>query len=225
MSWTRAREWLAPSVRVGLAELPLHGQDRSLVDLDLGLFGVFDGVGAFERSGEAAQLAAEVVAASCRRGSLAPLEAMAAGCARADFLIREQALGATTATLAWVVDAQLLYVSVGDSRLYHQPTGGSPLVQVTVDEGEGNVLFNALGADPRWGGNSVAPQRGALALSAGDRLLLVTDGITGDFEPDLLTARELAVAIEGDDPQRAADQLVVSARKRDDRTALVIFLE
>jgi serine/threonine protein phosphatase PrpC len=54
---------------------------------------------------------------------------------------------------------------------------------------------------------------------------LVTDGITGDFVPDLLTEQDLAPAIDGDDPQRAADRLVEMARKQDDRTALVIFVE
>jgi serine/threonine protein phosphatase PrpC len=70
----------------------------------------------------------------------------------------------------------------------------------------------------------VAPQRGTIPISSGDKVLLVTDGITGDFAPDLLTAKELTTAIEGDDPQRSADRLVEIARKRDDRTALLIFL-
>ncbi|HUY09197.1 MAG TPA: protein phosphatase 2C domain-containing protein [Candidatus Dormibacteraeota bacterium] len=211
--------------RVGLAERPLHHQDRSLVDLKLGLFGVFDGVGEFARSGEAAQLAAEVIAEVCRAGNQPPLDAIVAGSARAETLIREQALGCTTAVVAWVLGAQLLYVSVGDSRLYHQPAGGSTLTQITVDEGEGNILFNALGEGPDRQGLSVAPQQGTLRLSSGDKLLLVTDGITGDFVPDLLTEQDLAAAIAGDDPQGAAEKLVEIARKRDDRTALVIFLD
>src|ERR1700691_3235259 len=106
-------------VRLGLAERPLHNQDRSLVDLELGLFGVFDGVGQYLRSGEAAQLAAETVAEVCRAARLSRVEAMVAGCERADALIAQRDLGATTATLAWLVGAELLYVSVGDSRLYH----------------------------------------------------------------------------------------------------------
>lgn len=211
-------------VQVGLAVRSLHNQDRSLVDLALGLFGVFDGVGQFAASGRAAQLAAETVAASCRSGLLPPLEAMVAGCEQADALISQLALGATTATLAWLLGAELAFVSIGDSRLYHLPGGGGPLVQVTVDEGRGNILFNALGEGGAAGRRQVAPQRGMLPLPGRDKLLLVTDGVTGDFAPDLLTAAELSAALEGPDPQRAAQRLVEIARKRDDRTALVVFL-
>lgn len=210
---------------MGLATRPLHDQDRFLIELNLGLFGVFDGVGEFARSGEAAQLAAEVIADVCRAGVLSPATAMVTGCERAETLIRQRALGATTATLAWVVGTKLRYVSVGDSRLYHQPAGSPSLVQVTIDEGEGNILFNALGEGPDRRGAAVAPQRGTVPLCSGDKLLLVTDGITGDFPPDLLTPCELASATNGDDPQRAADRLVEIARKRDDRTALAIFLD
>lgn len=212
-------------VRVGLAVQPLHHQDRSLIEPDLSLFGVFDGVGQFEQSGQAAELAATTITEVCRAGGLAPLDALVTGCERADALIRQRSLGATTATVAWLVGAELHYVSVGDSRLYHLRAGDSLLVQITVDEGEGNVLFNALGEDGGRGGRSVAPQRGTLQLAPKDKLLLVTDGITGDFVPDLLTEQDLAPAIDGDDPQRAADRLVEMARKQDDRTALVIFVE
>jgi serine/threonine protein phosphatase PrpC len=212
-------------VRLGLAEQPLHNQDRSLADLELGLFGVFDGVGQYLRSGEAAQLAAETVAEFCRAARLSHLEAMVAGCERADALIAQRDLGATTATLAWLVGAELLYVSVGDSRLYHQRDGDPALVQVTVDEGEGNLLFNALGQGPSRPGLSVVSQQGSRQFGSGDRLLLVTDGITGDFAPDLLSELDLAFALRGDDPQQAADRLVELARKRDDRTALVVFTE
>ncbi|MGC2192760.1 MAG: protein phosphatase 2C domain-containing protein [Candidatus Dormiibacterota bacterium] len=196
-----------------------------MTELDHGLFGVFDGVGAFPRSGEAAQLAAEVLAEAWRAQELPPAAALLRGCERAELLIRQRCLGATTATLAWIVERLLFYVSVGDSRLYHQPAGASSPVQVTVDEGEGNLLFNVLGEGPDRHGSSVAPQRGTVPLSSGDKVILVTDGITGDFAPDLLTEEELALAIAGADPQRAAEQLVEIARKRDDRTAMVIFLD
>jgi serine/threonine protein phosphatase PrpC len=196
-----------------------------MIELERGLFGVFDGVGAYARSGEAAQLAAEVLAEAGGAQELPPGEALLRGCERAELLIRQRGLGATTATLAWIKGRQLFYVSVGDSRLYHQPAGASSPIQVTVDEGEGNLLFNVLGEGPDRRGSSVAPQRGTVPLSSGDKVILVTDGISGDFAPDLLTEEELGLAIAGADPMRAAEQLVEIARKRDDRTALVIFLE
>lgn len=209
--------------RVGLAEIPLHDQDRALVDLDLGLFGVFDGVGQFARSGEAARTAAEVISEACRSTSLSPMDALVAGCESADRVIRQRSLGATTATVARVLGDELVYVSVGDSRLYLQEDETSELVQMTVDEGEGRILFNALGEGDERPGASVAPQRGSLPLRPGSKLLLATDGITGDYPPDLLSAQDLASALESDDPQVAAGQLVKMARKHDDKTALVVY--
>jgi serine/threonine protein phosphatase PrpC len=212
-------------LRAGLAERPVHHQDRSLIDLELSLFGVFDGVGAYRRSGEAAQLATEILAEVCRAGEISPLQALVAGCERADTQIAHRELGASTATLAWIVGSDLFYVSVGDSRLYRQSADDRAPVQVTVDEGEGNVLLNALGLGSSRGNGQVAPQRGHLQLAPGDKLLLVTDGITGDFAPDLLTQAELGLAVRGNDPQLAANRLVEIARKRDDRTALVVFVD
>ncbi|MGC1183967.1 MAG: PP2C family protein-serine/threonine phosphatase [Candidatus Dormiibacterota bacterium] len=208
--------------RVGIAEAPLHHQDRSLVDLELGLFGVFDGVGQFARSGEAAELAARIIGESCRSTTLAPREALVVSCERADRLIRQARLGATTATVAWVVGEEVIYVSVGDSRLYVQAGGRTELVQVTADEGEGRILFNALGDGDTSG---TVSQTGRADLAPGSKLLLVTDGVTGDYPPDLLSERDLASAVEGDDPQVGAEELVARARKRDDKTALVIFLD
>ncbi len=210
---------------MGLAERPVHHQDRSLIDHELSLFGVFDGVGEYRRSGEAAQLAAETIAKVCRTAGLPPLEALVEGCERADAQIAHRELGATTATLARIVGSDLFYVSVGDSRLYRQSLHDLAPVQATVDEGEGNVLFNALGLGSGRGGGQVAPQRGRLRLGPREKLLLVTDGITGDFAPDLLSEAELGLAVRAYNPQLAAERLVEIARKRDDRTALVVFLD
>ncbi|MGC1407127.1 MAG: protein phosphatase 2C domain-containing protein [Candidatus Dormiibacterota bacterium] len=210
---------------MGSAQRMLHHQDRSLIDLELSLFGVFDGVGQFRRSGEAAQLALETIVEVCRSGAMPPLEALVAGCVRADARIAQGGLGATTATLAWIVGGDVLYVSVGDSRLYCQKADDPAPVQVTVDEGEGNILDNALGLGSSRGRDRVAPQHGKLRLEPPAKLLLVTDGVTGDFAPDLLTDVEVGLAVSGRDPQRAAERLVDIARKRDDRTALVIFAD
>ena len=91
-------------------------------------------------------------------------------------------------------------------------------MQVTVDEGEGNILDNTLGLGSSRGRDPVAPQHGKLRLEPPAKLLLVTDGVTGDFAPDLLTDVELGLAVSGRDPQRAAERLVDIARKRRRRT-------
>ena len=180
-------------------------------------------MGEFGDSGRAAALAVELVARACRQASGPSLEALALGLEAADRAIGAAVTGATTATVAWVSGRQLHYASVGDSRLYHQPAGGR-MVQVTRDEGEANVLDNWLGHRRPDRQRSVVRQRGTLALAAGDRLLLLTDGVTGDRPPDLLSPAELAAAVAGADPQAAAEALVRAARKVDDRTAVVIVV-
>ncbi|MHB1524957.1 MAG: PP2C family protein-serine/threonine phosphatase [Candidatus Dormibacteria bacterium] len=210
-------------LRVGLAEASLHGQDRALIDLELGLFGVFDGIGEFQESGQAASLAADTIDAVCREAKDAPLDVLVRGCEDANKAITAGVMGSTTATVAWIIGQRLHYVSVGDSRLYRQRASGR-LVQVTWDEGEGNMVDNYVGHRyPRFR-MPVATQKGTLRLKPGDKCLLVTDGITGDFPPDLLRPAELRAAIVGDDPQQAAENLIRIARKEDDRTAVVIFV-
>lgn len=193
------------------------------MDTGLGLFGVFDGVGSIPRSNEAAELAAEVIAGVCRSSSVPSLEALVAACHAAQEAIISKHLGATTATVAWVASNTLHYVSIGDSRLYL--VGPRRLLQVTRDQGEGNRLDNVLGELPPPSYRSLTQQNGMLTVGVGAKLVLVTDGITGDFRPDLLSLREIELAVAGDDPQAAAENLVRVARKQDDRTAVVVFVD
>ncbi len=205
-------------ISFGSAEQPLHGEDRSLASLELGLFGVFDGVGGVPGSARAAEFAAGSIAGFCRRAGPPSLQVLAEACEFANGEISRRQLGCTTATLAWVAGGALLWVSIGDSRLYLWHRGA--LAQVSSDQGEGNVVYNVLGMP--WAEASLTVQRGALELEPGDRLALVTDGVTGDFAPDLLGLQELRPSLELEDPQLAAEALVRSGRKRDDRTALVV---
>ncbi|MGH7611632.1 MAG: PP2C family protein-serine/threonine phosphatase [Candidatus Dormibacteria bacterium] len=206
-----------PPWRAGSAELSLHGQDRILCDPELGLFGVFDGVGEFSRSGEAAELASRLLWEACHALDGEPLEQLRSGCQHAHQEIMRLRLGATTVTACRVVGRRLHYVSVGDSRLYLVRAGRG--TQVTVDEGEGNWLDNAAGFP-----GSELRQTGQLQLQPGDRLVLVTDGVTGDFTPDLITEQEIAEAVAGTDPRESAERLIAIARKRDDRSAVVVLL-
>jgi serine/threonine protein phosphatase PrpC len=193
------------------------------LDTELGLFGVFDGVGSIRDSDRAADLAARTIAKVCRDSSELSLDALVAACDAAQEAIVQGRLGATTAAVAWIVDEQLHYVSIGDSRIYLSTAGR--LRQITQDQGEGNLVENVLGESPPPGYQSLTQQNGTLAVMPGDKLILVTDGITGDFWPDLLSLREIAAAVAEDEPYAAAHNLIQAARKRDDRTAVVVFLD
>jgi protein phosphatase len=100
-------------------------------------------------------------------------------------------MGATL-SLAWFRPDWMYFCHVGDSRIYHLPAAGG-LTQVTQDHSHvgwlrrkgtlnerearthpgRNALHQALGA----GNQFVEPQVGAVALRAGDRFLICSDGL------------------------------------------------
>ena len=128
--------------------------------------------------------------------------------------------GATTGTLCRVVGGAdrrfVAWASVGDSRLYVIRQGKA--YQISQDEGVGNQITNWLGR-----GGSVVAQHGNFELLSGDRLVLVTDGVTGGWGEDAMTDQELANIVSSQhNTQVAADMLVSLARKIDDRTAIVV---
>jgi serine/threonine protein phosphatase PrpC len=212
-------------IEVGVAERPLHGEDRALVNLDLSLFGVFDGLGGYPGGAEAAEMAARVVESYCQ-GKDPSIETLAHAVIEANNAMiaakaDPQLVGYTTATVCWISGTRMHWVSVGDSRLYHQPVG-RPLMPVSRDEGYRNILNNCLGDEYEFKG---IRQRVTSTVGPGDRIVLVTDGVTGDFKPDLLRPTDLEAAIDGRDAQTAAGQLIEVARKADDRTAIVIDVQ
>jgi protein phosphatase len=144
-------------------------------------------------------------------------------------------MGATL-SLCWFTPAWLYFGHVGDSRIYHLPKDGG-LEQITHDhthvgwlrrKGElnerearshprRNALNQALGA----GNQIVEPQIGALALRAGDRFLICSDGIM-----EGLWDRSVEAVIRSDSPGTgAAQRLVEEAVRnsgRDNATAVVV---
>jgi serine/threonine protein phosphatase PrpC len=146
-------------------------------------------------------------------------------------------MGATL-SLCWFTPAWLYFGHVGDSRIYHLPRDKG-LTQVSHDhthvgwlrrkgsisEREArshpgrNALNQALGA----GNQIVEPQIGAIALRAGDRFLICSDGVI-----DGLWDRNVEAIIRSDASTpgaSAARQLVeqaVSNSGRDNTTAVVV---
>lgn len=92
---------------------------------------------------------------------------------------------------------------------------------MTKDEGEGKYIYNALGRETE-NGESRVQQFGDEELYPGDRVVLCSDGITGDYGTDLMSDAELgSLVMNAHDAREAAKNLVSGARKRDDRTAVV----
>ena len=136
---------------------------------------------------------------------------------------RDPRAGISTAVLTKVVRIdgrlKLAYASVGDSRIYVVDKEGNARL-ITRDEGEGRYLYNAIGDGD--GSKGCTRQYGEIDLHKGDRIVLCSDGITGDYGEDLMSERELGFIVSRSrDARNASQNLIAGARKKDDRTAIV----
>src|ERR1700736_2930121 len=141
----------------------------------------------------------------------------------------------TTCTAVAIVDRQLHFAHVGDSRLYHIRSGSifrltrdhsyvGRLVESGVVRSEDaeshpqrHILTAALGC-----GRDIAPHvpDHPVSLEEGDSLLLCTDGLWG-----LVGDQELARVAQSNPPAQACSQLVKTALERggpDNITVLVL---
>lgn len=208
------------------------------------LFAVADGMGGHAGGAEASAIVAdELGVLECGAWVSAP--EIHAAIERAAVRVAALADGAGLApgsTLSGVGLAEQdgmpcwLVFNVGDSRTYRLQNGRIELVTVDhtrvqelVDAGrisadearthaQRNVITRAIGA------GSVGPPHVDLSLLVAgpdDRLLICSDGLTGELTEQLIAALLLDIA----DPQAAADALVreaVTAGGRDNVTAVVV---
>ena len=223
-------ERLSLSVDIGLAEKPMKNEDHSLVDNEQKLYGVFDGLGGLVGAAIASKAASILIQSSMKDhlGVTDPnllIEALKDSITNANDVIVDKFLGsATTAVVAKLVSNRngsfLVWASVGDSRLYYK-SADSDVVQISEDEGEGHIVYNCLGIQPGY--FSGVKQLGIFAIKSGDQFALVTDGITGDYHPDILSNQEFDKAlVDADNAQMAAEALIKVSRKIDDKTAIVV---
>ena len=198
-------------------------QDNYACRLDANVFAVFDGVSDGPDGAKASAIARDVVEGFDfeSTGSSVPVERQLQTCLNnASAIIASQPeQNRTTAVLAKIIEENsqkyICYASAGDSRLYIVDQNGNA-TQITKDEGEGNKIFNMLGSGSRG-----VTQTGRLPLLSGDRIVLCTDGITGDNNDDCMPVWMLSriVNLYPTDP---AAMLVRQARKDDDKTVIVV---
>jgi serine/threonine protein phosphatase PrpC len=214
-------------LRSRVAEQVLHGEDRHIMLDSVGIFGVFDGMGGHDAGDVAAQVAADTVGRAYGSGyrnsrSNAPecqAELRSVLQAASNEVARQVPGGGTTGVVARVLPTgEVVWANAGDSRLYVVRDGRAH--KITRDEGYRNFLDNALGN--MKGRPGQVTQTGRFLSQKGDRLLVVSDGVTGDHPIQLLSNEEIAAACQGRSTQEAADELIAISRKPDDRTALVV---
>jgi serine/threonine protein phosphatase PrpC len=140
----------------------------------------------------------------------------------------------TTAVIALIEQGQLVFCGVGDSRLYLLRDG--VLTQLTTDDSwvaamaaEGvvsgpaaathpmrHVLTNVVGAR-----DSIDARVGERPLADGDLLMLCSDGLHGEVDPERMTA----ILKAEPDPAAAVDRLIAAAlegKAADNITALAV---
>ena len=217
-------ELLSQIREVGVAEYARKGEDAILSNQEKGLFAVFDGVGGHGNGRHASDAAARIVAEeltravvdvdSCKtllRGALARANAEIAGPNR----------NMTTATILQLIETDnaevhAVWASVGDTRLYIYRD--EEVTSLTIDEGEGNMIHNAVGS----GSNFYVRQVSSLRVKPGDIFMVCSDGITGDFEHQFLSEKELESAFSKKSAQESADEFVRLSKKNDDKSVIVV---
>ncbi len=207
------------------------------------VFAIADGMGGHEAGEVASSICVRTLAASGIPGSgyarvtVGDLEELIE---RADHAIRDEAGGDAGTTLTGVVLVEesaaphWLFFNVGDSRAYRmsndtfgQITVDHSEVQELVDTGQlteeqarthprRNVVTRALGA-----GDDTEADFWLLPVEQGDRLLLCSDGLSGEVTDEQICG---ILSLAGD-PQDACNELITAALgagARDNVTVIVV---
>lgn len=217
-------------------------EDVSVALPEQGVFGVFDGAGGMGNGGEASRAARSAFLRQ-NPGQVTNAMQLAQMMETINGEVQKTG-GMSTAIVAKVNRTEdgrkyLSYASVGDSRLYILGKNGE-IRQMTRDEGERNVVWNILGMDKKDLKNvrqtvgvadteRVCLQYQDVWLNEGDRVIMCSDGITGDNSPDpekgrpgdLLTDQEVRNLASTRTTEQAAENLLLGAKKIDDRTVQV----
>jgi serine/threonine protein phosphatase PrpC len=220
-----------------------ENEDRFLLDEKNQLFGVADGVGGLPGGAEAAQLAIDEIALALRANTNGQpdLVRCVQQVNKAVSLLGQKmspSMGiGTTLTIGRIVENTLTIAHVGDSRAYG--TRGADFARITEDHSvenearlrraRGEVIYyheanrNAL---TRCIGQPSSPEVDIIKcpLSAGDRYLFCTDGVTR-----MITDAELGTLLEkAATPKAAIEEIVNLAVRRggpDNATGVVLFVD
>lgn len=200
---------------VATKEVPNYGQlgyDRLVADKEQGIFGIFDGMGVSDGAEWAANQAANLFKEAAP--TYFSYKNLAMALENIIKLVGVRPDAGTTATIVYVDPAgDLHYAHVGDSRLYILNDGR--VKQITADEGVGNVLYNYVG-----GRSKGVCQLGT--VTDWQKAMLCSDGVTGDWKEQLISDRQIELALFNNTPEKAIDKILAKSTKVDDKSIIVI---
>lgn len=200
------------------------------------VFAVADGMGGHDAGDRASRAVVDALRALAGHDvSTGDVEAAIGSAHRivGDLAARMEHGAGSTLTGVIVVGGQWLVVNIGDSRVYRSGVDGleqltvdHSVVQQLVDDGllaredvgsfpGRNVITRAVGADDS------EPDLQLVPIIAGERLLVCSDGLTGEVDEPAIAK----VLTEVAEPQAAADELVrlaLAAGGHDNVTVLVV---
>ncbi len=164
------------------------------------IFAVFDGISSAKRGGHSAQKMAEELLRFYREPKKFPrssegiktllmesnnnicnwgVEAHNTG---------DRSLGGCAGTIAWIYEESAVIFHAGDTVAYYIGCGNNAVTQLTpLHQREDGAIYNYFGI-----GNSLNIYMKEIKLEEGDRLLLLSDGVTKSFDmheiADIITA-------------------------------------
>ena len=212
------------------------------------LFAVADGMGGHERGEVASQIAIETLFerfyAEDATGGGDMVAALQRGFRRANERILEESINGgsgsgsmgTTMVAGAIVGANLTIANVGDSRAYlvraeqatqitrdhslvaEQVAGGVMTEEEARSSNYRNIITRALGHRPK-----VEVDIFEIGLLPEDRIVLVSDGVSGSVEPDDLAA--LVLRQEPQEASKALIDLALDQGSTDNVSAAIILYE
>ena len=222
-----------------------ESEDATFVDINNGVFALFDGAGGSGNGRLASQCALETIGQLCRNEATKNGIDLQRTMRVIDEKVAQNANGGQTTGVIIKIEEtddgkELNFASIGDSRLYIMR--GDNVYQMTNDDNVTEEMLDQYGIfEPTRRkqllehgiSKSLGGSRGEISdgnygvvkLEEGDRIVVCSDGVSGDVESDRMSNEDMASILrQCQDDQEAAQALVQIAKKNDDRSAIVISI-
>ncbi|GAC1502314.1 MAG: hypothetical protein NVS1B10_07030 [Candidatus Saccharimonadales bacterium] len=228
-------------IEVATAESAVRGEDKILVDKENQLYAVIDGMGGSGHGDIAASVVHDATinywdnvrtqsieinednAVEHMKAAFSAAEAALMSVADTDNETKNMGAVATMIKIYENNDGSLSAVvgHVGDTQLRLQRQPDDEVRLLTEDEGVGRFVHNALTADKSNNAN-LSQFFVESKIEPGARLILNSDGISGDMPEHKLSNQDYADVFAIKHEQDAADELLDRSLKNDDKSVVVI---